>query len=49
MGRSPAIIARITAELVIAAIGLTLVVGALAANQGWLDHHFLPSFLFPRN
>jgi hypothetical protein len=49
MGRSPAIIARITAELVIAAIGLTLVVGALAATQGWLDHHFLPSFLFPRD
>ena len=49
MGRSSAFAARLTAELVIAAIGLGLVVGALAANQRWLDHHFLPSFLFPRD
>jgi hypothetical protein len=37
----------------IAAVGLTfigvaLLVAALAANQPWLDRHFMPSFLLPR-
>jgi hypothetical protein len=49
MGRSFAFAARVTAELVVAAVGLTLVVCAVAANQSWLDQHFLPSFLFPRD
>jgi hypothetical protein len=36
------------AELAIAGLGGALVVAALAANQRWLDHHFLPSFFFAR-
>ena len=39
---------RKTAEWIIAAVGLTLAVGALAATQTWLDRHFLPSFLMTR-
>jgi len=31
-----------------AAIGLALIVVALAARQSWLDRHFLPSFFLPR-
>jgi len=30
-------------------IGVTLVGCAIAANQHWLDSHFLPSFFLPRN
>lgn len=30
------------------AIGLTLIIAAAAATQGWLDRHFLPSFFMPR-
>ena len=30
------------------AAGLVLLAAALAASQGWLDRHFLPSFLMPR-
>jgi hypothetical protein len=30
-------------------IGTVLLVAALAANQQWLDRHFLPSFLLPRH
>ena len=33
---------------VVAAFGLALVVAAIAANQPWLDRHFLPSFFLPR-
>jgi hypothetical protein len=33
------------AELAIALAGTLLLAGALAANQRWLDRHFLPSFL----
>jgi len=33
----------------VAAIGLALVVAAVAANQPWLDRHFLPSFFLPRD
>lgn len=29
-------------------IGVTIVVAAIAATQGWLDRHFLPSFFVPR-
>ena len=28
--------------------GIALVAAALAANQAWLDRHFMPSFLLPR-
>lgn len=36
------------AELALGAAGLVLVAGAIAANQGWLDRHFLPSFIVER-
>lgn len=35
-------------EVTIASIGAALVACAIAANQQWLDKHFLPSFLMPR-
>ncbi len=40
--------ARLIVEISLAAIGGALVVCALAANQQWLDRHFLPSFFLPR-
>lgn len=33
----------------VASIGLALIVAAIAANQSWLDRHFLPSFFVPRH
>lgn len=33
----------------IAVVGVALIVGAMAANQSWLDRHFLPSFFVPRH
>jgi hypothetical protein len=36
------------AAIAFAAVGLALLVGALAANRQWLDRHFLPSFFLPR-
>ena len=36
-------------ETAIAAVGVALVAAALAANQSWLDRHFLPSFFMPRH
>jgi len=33
--------------IAITGIGIALVAAALAANQEWLDRHFLPSFLLP--
>jgi hypothetical protein len=39
---------RVVVELAIAAVGIAVVVGAVAANQRWLDRHFLPSFVVPR-
>src|SRR6266849_1073679 len=39
---------RRAAEGVIAALGAALVVAAIAANQAWLDRHFLPSFMMSR-
>lgn len=41
-------IARSTAEIAVACIGGGLLACALAANQRWLDRHFLPSFFLPR-
>jgi hypothetical protein len=35
-------------EIPIAAFGVALVAAGLAANQRWLDRHFLPSFFLPR-
>ena len=40
--------ARLAAEAALAVLGLALVVCALAANQQWLDRHFVPSFFLPR-
>src|SRR3989442_493571 len=37
------------AELAISTFGLALVAAAMAANQQWLDRHFLPSFFVPRH
>ena len=36
-------------ELVAATFGTALIVAAIAANQSWLDRHFLPSFFIPRH
>src|SRR2546426_3791528 len=41
--------ARVIAEIVVVSIGGALLVGALAANQRWLDTHFLPSWFLPRH
>jgi hypothetical protein len=35
-------------QILVAGPGLLLLAGALAANQDWLDRHFLPLFFFPR-
>ncbi|HKX65230.1 MAG TPA: hypothetical protein VJM78_07950 [Rhizomicrobium sp.] len=35
-------------QVLVAGPGLLLIVGACAANQDWLDRHFLPLFFFPR-
>src|SRR3954468_18572376 len=40
-------IAKLIAEITVGLAGVALVVGALAANQQWLDAHFLPSFFLP--
>ena len=36
-------------EVAMAGVGVALVIAALAANQAWLDRHFLPSFFLPRH
>jgi hypothetical protein len=35
-------------QLAVTALGIALVAGAIAANQQWLDRHFLPSFFVTR-
>src|SRR5207247_6592769 len=42
-------LARVIAEIAVASIGGALLACALAANQRWLDTHFLPSFFLPRH
>ena len=42
-------LATIRVERITAAFGFTLVIAAAAANQPWLDRHFLPSFFLPRH
>src|SRR5438067_1077228 len=42
-------IARRIAEAAAAIAGIACIGGALAAYQAWLDRHFLPSFLLPRD
>ncbi|HEV8345557.1 MAG TPA: hypothetical protein VGQ16_03225 [Vicinamibacterales bacterium] len=39
---------RVIAETVVALLGAALVLCAVAANQPWLDRHFLPSYFLPR-
>lgn len=39
----------IAAEVIAATIGLAFAGCAIAANQNWLDRHFLPSFFLPRH
>jgi hypothetical protein len=46
--RPPFRVAGAVAGIAIAAIGVVCLLGAAAANQSWLDRHFLPSFLLPR-
>jgi hypothetical protein len=41
--------ATIVVEGVAVTIGIALMVAAIAANQAWLDRHFLPSFFIPRH
>jgi hypothetical protein len=40
---------RLVAECAVAIPGLALLVIAIGANQRWLDHHILPSFLLTRD
>jgi len=40
---------RVITTIGVGAIGVALVVAALAANRQWLDRHFLPSFFLPRS
>jgi hypothetical protein len=35
-------------EMLVAAIGVALLIGAIAATERWFDRHFLPSFFLPR-
>jgi hypothetical protein len=46
--RTGRVAARVLVEVLVASAGCALLAGALAANQGWLDRHFLPSFFLPR-
>jgi hypothetical protein len=39
---------RLVAEIAVVSIGGVLLIGALLANQRWLDRHFVPSFFLPR-
>jgi hypothetical protein len=36
-------------ERITATLGIALIIAAAAANQSWLDRHFLPSFFIPRH
>jgi hypothetical protein len=39
---------RVSISRAVALAGAALIVAAIAANQSWLDDHFLPSFFVPR-
>jgi hypothetical protein len=41
--------ATIVVERITATLGIGLIIAAVAANQPWLDRHFLPSFFVPRH
>jgi hypothetical protein len=40
---------RLIAEIVVASIGAACLASAIAANQRFLDRHFVPSFFLPRH
>jgi hypothetical protein len=42
-------VTRVVAAIAMASIGAALLLCALAANQRWLDRHFLPSFFLSRH
>jgi hypothetical protein len=44
----PLTVPRVIVEIVLGGIGAALLILAIGANQQWLDRHFLPSFLLPR-
>jgi hypothetical protein len=47
--RSEQFAARVIVEAVVASIGAALLICAIAANQPWLDRHFLPSWFLPHD
>ena len=49
ISRSENAVTRLVAELVVVVAGGACVIVAIGANQQWLDRHFLPSFLLPRD
>ncbi len=49
MHRSQPFAARVVTEIAIASIGAALVACAVAADQQWLDSHFLPPFFVSRH
>src|SRR5262249_14816834 len=40
---------RVIAEIAVAIVSVVFLFVAIAANQQWLDRHFLPSFFIPRH
>jgi hypothetical protein len=46
--RGEHLLPRAIVEIVVALAGVVFVACAIAANQQWLDRHFLPSFFLPR-
>ncbi len=46
--RSERVVTRVIAEIAITCTGAVILACALAANQAWLDRHFMPSWFLPR-
>jgi len=44
----PRVSQRVIGEIIVACIGCALLAAALAADQRWLDRHFLSDFFIPR-
>lgn len=49
VARSASSPGRLTVEVATTIVAAALIVCAVAANQSWLDRHFLPSFFMPRD
>ena len=49
LSQSESAVTRTVAEVVFLVFGAACVIVAIGANQRWLDRHFLPSFLLPRD